>query len=331
MFESRQGTGVPGPPGSVPLPAGLHSFAAAVDAVRQVGRAGRGALAGATPEQVVAFTVLCDELSRIAACLRGESVLELATQWTHQHPDDGDDAQAGRLRKITRSAARSIARTFGADPDPDLIDRAQLADEFAVAEVSLACVVSKHAAHTWLRHASALAGRRLPLTRQTYAGGRIEVGKVAEIVRLTEPLTDDQARQVEALVVPLAVPTADLAAGEVMDVKYRTVRDVRNALLAAIAAIDPQGVADRAADAVAGRTVTRDQVDLMMGRLQVILPVAEVALIWQVLGDAVEAAHAAGDTRPPNHVRADTLRDLILHGGITGLTEPEATAPLDPD
>jgi hypothetical protein len=92
-------------------------------------------------------------------------------------------------------------------------------------------------------------------------------------------------------------------------------RDLEEALLL----VDPGEAAARAARAQDGRSVHRPRVlSDGMASLTAVLPVVTAVRIDDLLQNAARAARSAGDARTLEQLRADGLRDLILHPAWTG-------------
>jgi hypothetical protein len=297
---------------------------------------------------LVAMIVAAERLGRWAAAVRGDGVLALWERWAHHHdptdlpadlerrrrhtvpaPDQTLVTRARRLRAVARTTIRTWTRNvFGnglSDQERDAaeqLEQADLADSFVAVEASLACGVSKTTARTWLDVARTLATPgRLPVTSHALRTGSLDWPKTLEIVRATSPLTTSTATAVDTLVTPRATlpdpTTSPDDSHRVDEVELRTVPALRDALVAAILALDPDGAADRAATARRTRRVLIYPIDHVIGRLQADLPLEDCARISAILDTAVATARGNHDPRTTDQVRADTLVDLILDGGIT--------------
>ena len=137
-------------------------------------------------------------------------------------------AQAGELAAVAQIASRSAARdpevTVGADGRPGRVP------DDAAAEVSLGLVMSRCTAGWWLDLAVTLRWR-LAGTGGALAAGVIDLGRARLIAEATSVLAEQDARTVEAQVLPRA--------GEL------TSAGLRAALRRAVIAVDPGGAERR--------------------------------------------------------------------------------------
>ena len=137
-------------------------------------------------------------------------------------------AQAGELAAVAQIASRSAARdpevTVGADGRPGRVP------DDAAAEVSLGLVMSRCTAEWWLDLAVTLRWR-LAGTGGALAAGVIDLGRARLIAEATSVLAEQDARTVEAQVLPRA--------GEL------TSAGLRAALRRAVIAVDPGGAERR--------------------------------------------------------------------------------------
>jgi len=311
--------------GAATLPSAVAPGAA--PSVRQA--AGGPDLPRLSDGQLVSLVVAAERLSRMAMAVRGRGALELFERWA------ADDPRVPGEREAARPTERA----------------ADVAASWVAAELAPACGVSQLAVGKWLAAARSLgAPGRLPLTRAAFDQGRVDWAKVAEIVRVTADLNDDQAAQVEGRVVPGTLlplrpdelpvegmsardgsgssrgghPDTDpvtevLAPAEdapVCTARTRTVPQLRGALAAAVLTVDPAGAAARRRAAREARAVLLYPLDEALGRLQADVPLEDLARIGALLDAAAVRARAARDPRTADQVRADTLVGLILDGAL---------------
>ena len=137
-------------------------------------------------------------------------------------------AQAGELAAVAQIASRAAARdgTAGVDEEgrPDRVTPS------AASEVSLALAMSQIGASWWADLAVEL-GWRLRQTGAALAAGAIDLSRARLVAEATGPLSDEDARAVEDLVLP--------AAGG------QTTGQLRAALRRAVLRVDPDGAEDR--------------------------------------------------------------------------------------
>lgn len=281
------------------------------------------------------------------AAVRAQLTARLADAWTTrlavQRPSRDPSERGRRLRQVEREALRRWRRGTPTrrlpltDPDADGADDGDhgeavaLGRAFTIAEVSLACGVSRSKAAAWLATGSALAAPdRLTATAQAAARGLLDEAKVTEIVRATAPVDDRVAQAVDALIVPRAAlpepgPPADLGPGP-LGVEISTVPWLKDELAAAMMSLDPEGARARAETAQATRKVTWRRLDPTMGELRAVLPVLDGARILARLDEEAHS-HGAEDPRTFFQRRADALTDLCLHEGCVDRGR-DAAAPL---
>ena len=106
-------------------------------------------------------------------------------------------AAAGELAAVAQIASRS-ART-DRRAEVDAAGRPDRVTADAAGQVALALAMSHDGATSWTDLGVMLTWR-LPATGAALAAGQIDVARARMIVRMTSPLSDDAARQVEAAV-----------------------------------------------------------------------------------------------------------------------------------
>ena len=284
------------------------------------------AVGGLSDDELVGVVIAVHRLVGWATTVRAEAARAVADRWTiHDHlgrslPGSGGSARAGRLALVRRRAVRVWRRSAGrgaADQGRHVSEAGELGRAYAVAELSLACATSQHAVRGWLDAADALADPdRLPEAAAAAAAGLLDPGKLREIQRLTAPLPLEVAQHVDALVThrtTLPAPQPPLSGADpVTVVELRTLPDLRDALHAAILAIDPAGAGDRARHARRTRSIVSERYDEIMARLTVTLPIETAARIMTMLQTRADHAQAAGDHRSIRHLKVDILTDLLL-------------------
>ncbi|HEX2808509.1 MAG TPA: DUF222 domain-containing protein, partial [Kineosporiaceae bacterium] len=291
---------------------------------------------GLTDGELVEYVAAAERLSRWAQWMRGTGILALRHRWATTDPTDPTDptenpastdapdpagtAEAGtaeherarRLAGVERRERRHSPLAYGpADSD--------LAEAFAVSETALAAGVSETMARQWLRIAAALTDR-LPICSGALRAGRLDWSKIRAVAEVTDGRTTAITRAAEALVLPDALlpgpgdsrSPGDHRGGPVI----RTVPDLKNRLRAALLLLDAAGEADAAARERDTRRVACRAISPSMGELLATLPLDQIALIAARLDHAVIVARRARDPRTADHVRADTLTDLLTRGLI---------------
>jgi len=141
-------------------------------------------------------------------------------------------AQARELAAVAQVAARAAARDEDIGTGPD--GRPVRVPGSAVAEVALELTLSSYGAAGWA-HLGVELGWRLAATGAALEAGVIDLARARLIVEAAGPLSDENARKVEARVLP--------AAGG------QTSGMLRAALRRAVIAVDPGGAEGRRKDA----------------------------------------------------------------------------------
>ena len=183
------------------------------------------------------------------------------------------------------------------------------ASRWAPDELGLALGVGRLAAKTLLAESVTLS-RVLPDTLLALETGTIDAGKARALAELRVVLSPDQARAVEARVLPRA--------------GQQTWAQFRAALRRAVLRVDPDGGNRRHSAARTRRRVVVSPEEDGMSALWALLPATDAAAGWQLL---TQLAHSLGpdDPRSLDERRADLLVDLVT-GRLTH-THPDPTAP----
>lgn len=154
-------------------------------------------------------------------------------------------------------------------------------------------------------------------TGDALAAGSIDPARTGAIVRRLHDQVPEVALAVEAAVLPRA--------------ETRTAYQVRKDVEAELQRVDAEHAFERHAQARTLRSVSRPRVlDDGMAGLWVVLPAEHAVRIDAVLEAAARTARAAGDDRTLEQLRADGLRDLVLHTACeprTAFSLPDAGAP----
>ncbi len=213
---------------------------------------------------------------------------------------------AGTLAAIAELARRRPAEK--SPPAPAGSFPAQLS-EFIGDEVAAALTLTTHSADACLELALDLA-TRLPGTARALREGIIDYPKARLIADLTRVLTDEQARAVEARILP--------GAGQ------QTTGQLRAAVNRAVLAADPEAAAKRREEAQKDPRVRRWREDAGTAALAGYgLPPAEVLQADQRLTDRALALRDAGLTGSLEELRARAYLDTLLGQDSTPPTEPD--------
>src|ERR1700761_9193197 len=188
--------------------------------------------------------------------------------------------------------------------------------EFANDEVAAALTLTSQAADTCTALSLDLA-IRLPATARAHHAGLIDYAKARLIAEATRILSDDDARQVEARVLPKAAE--------------QTTGQLRAALARAVIAVDPQAAARRREEALKDPRVRRWQEDAGTSALAGYrLPPADVLAADQQLTARARTLRDAGVPGTIEELRARAYLDALLDRGST-LTRPPSPATSRPD
>lgn len=186
--------------------------------------------------------------------------------------------------------------------------------EFANDEVAAALTLTSQAADICTALSLDLA-IRLPATARAHHAGLIDYSKARLIAEATRILSDDDARQVEARILPKA--------GE------QTTGQLRAALARAVIAVDPQAAARRREEALKDPRVRRWQEDAGTAALAGHgLPPADVLAADQRLTARALALRDAGLPGSVGELRARAYLDALLDRDSTPApSEPAPTSP----
>ncbi len=183
-------------------------------------------------------------------------------------------------------------------------------------EIAMRTMCSRRTGHQLVREGHAYTGA-LTATGDALARGDLDPHQAAIVVQRLEPLALQVALDVQHQVLPGADRRTPTQLG----------RDIERALLTA----DPT---DAAARATRARTTRRvEHLRLLpdgMASLRAVLPATDAIGIDTTLDAAARTARTAGDPRTLDQLRADGLRDLILHTTCTSTTTSPDPQP-DPD
>ena len=186
--------------------------------------------------------------------------------------------------------------------------------EFANDEVAAALTLTSQAADTCTALSLDLA-IRLPASAAAHRAGLIDYPKARLIAEATRILSDDDARQVEALVLPKAAE--------------QTTGQLRAALARAVIAVDPGAAARRREEALKDPRVCRWQEDAGTAALAGhSLPPADVLAADQRLTARALALRDAGLPGSVGELRARAYLDALLDRDSTPTpSEPAPTGP----
>ena len=173
------------------------------------------------------------------------------------------------------------------------------------AEVGLALHVSNSHAESQLSLAHTLTDR-LPATLEAMRDGRVDLAKARALVDITQCLSVEDARAVEAKVLPKA--------------SGRTLMQVRAAARYQRDRVDPAAAERRRQQAKADRAVYFEPTEDGSATLTVQGPGERVFLAWLLLDEQARRLRAAGDPRSLSALRHDLMLDLILGKADTRVT-----------
>jgi hypothetical protein len=285
-FLAGDPDGVGEPWAGVEVPVEWCARASAADLYRGPGPELVAAVEEALREGVTGELSDDDLLGVVAAChrgvgwlttVRGEATRALMERWTgelHRDPNRGPagGVRARRLGPVRRNALRRWrqGRSMPGRPLPDQEPFQQPEEGSVPDDRDHRFVVGRIRTGTGVHGGRGLVGvwgvpqrggevgdgrRRVdqpgpvPGDGGRAWAGHLDPGKVAEIVRATEPLSDEDAAVVEGMVVYRAMlgdPAPPGREGDLVDVELRTIPQLKAALYAAILQVDPDRVRDRA-------------------------------------------------------------------------------------
>jgi hypothetical protein len=263
-------------------------------------------------------------------CAPGAPLARLADAATRDDrlADVGDDELIGVLRAWRRleswcnagllQAIAELARRRPADrtpPAPRGCFPEQLS-EFIADEIAAALTLSGRTAGTFLDLSLDLA-IRLPATARALHEGIIDHPKARLIADATRVLTDEEAREVEARILPRA--------GE------QTLGRLRASVARAVLAVDPQAAIRRREEAQKDPRVSRWQEDAGTAALAGFgLPPADVLEADQRITGRALALREAGLPGSLEELRARAYLDALLGHNSTPDQPPASTAPDPP-
>ncbi|MFI5068420.1 MAG: DUF222 domain-containing protein [Streptosporangiales bacterium] len=204
-------------------------------------------------------------------------------------------AQARELAAVAELARR---RGVALAPQPGRPPADQLKANFAPNEIALALTLTGCSADYWMSLAVSLDSR-LPATLATLAGGKIDLARAKLIDQYTTVLDDDQARMVEARVLPKA--------------ERQTTGQLRAALLRAVLAVDPAAAERRRKEAERNARVELtgepEGTASLLGRF---LPAAQASAAWSRIDMIAKALEDSGAAGGIDLLRAQVLLRLLL-------------------
>jgi hypothetical protein len=218
-------------------------------------------------------------------------------------------ASAGELAAVAQIASRS-ART-DRRAEVDAAGRPDRVTADAAGQVSLALAMSHDGATSWADLGVMLTWR-LPATGAALAAGEIDVSRARMIVRMTSPLSEEAARQVEAAVLGRA--------------GWLTLGQLHAALRRAVIKADPDGAERRRRQAERNACVALYPEDEGTATLAgYSLPGVEAAAAIARITALARAMKAAGSEGQIDWLRAHVFLGLLL--GTLPFTPPADSAP----
>jgi hypothetical protein len=260
----------------------------------------------AVPEHVDALT----ELSRVLQVTpAGPELARLVLSLDLDHLDAYDRvevvAAAGRVESWVHALKAQAAAAVDRHPRmraPVLkppTGRALTHQHISTATLAMRLHASSHEVSALIQTGLAVTGE-LSDTGAALASGAIDVPRARAIVRRLHDQVPEVSLAVEAAVLPRA--------------ETRTAYQVRKDVEAELQRVDGEHAIERHAHARSTRYVSRPRVlDDGMAGLWVVLPAEHAVRIDAALEAAARTARAAGDARTLAQLRADGLRDLVLH------------------
>ncbi len=168
-------------------------------------------------------------------------------------------------------------------------------------EVGAALRLSPGPAYDRCRRAQEIVGRLAPTLRELDAG-RISPAQATLLADAVHGLDDDVTAAVQQRVLARA--------------RFQTPAQTRQSLRRAVAAIDTAGAAERAADAYAERTVTKEPLDNAMTEIRAVLAATDAERVWRALDERAASARTKLRTSGQPDTGVDALRADALVGAI---------------
>ena len=137
----------------------------------------------------------------------------------------------------------------------------------------------------------------MPGTLAALTAGELSEWRATLIVQATAVLDPDMRRVADARLAGRLGTLSD--------------KQVRAAAMAVAYELDPRSFVDRAAYAVSRRRVSIRPAPDTMAYLTALLPAAQAVAVFAALNGAAGSAHAAGDPRSRDQVKADTLVERV--------------------
>jgi hypothetical protein len=241
-----------------------------------------------------------DVADRSPAPSSAAALIQFASSELSSH--DLLEVMAGWERLVSWAQARQadvIAEFARRRPGPYAPDEpGRAVSEFAADEIAVRLRITRRAADVKLAFALDLADR-LPATRQALLDGRIDLAKARAIVQHTAGLSDSATRQaVEERVLRRA--------------GSQTASELRRSLLRAVAATDPEAVAQRREKAVADRFLDVHPLPDGMAEIVGVMPAEDAMAVFTAV-DAIAQSADPNDARPVQARRVDALVDLCAN------------------
>jgi Domain of unknown function (DUF222) len=225
----------------------------------------------------------------------------------------GSWAAAGELAAVAQIASRSARTDRRASVDQ--AGRPDRVTTDAAGQVALALAMSHDGATAWADLGVTLEWR-LRATRAALAAGEIDLARARMIARVTGPLSDEAARQVEAAVLGRA--------------GWQTLGQLHAALRAAVIKADPEGAERRRREAERNAQVVLYPEDEGTATLAgYSLPGVQASAAMARITALAKAMRAAGNGGRIDLVRAQVFLGLLL-GTLPYIPPPPGAPPDDP-
>jgi hypothetical protein len=266
------------------------------------------------------------QLSSIARLLVAWAVRPPLGDMVHPSCEAEDPALARRLTDVSNRELAALPKITALTGDEKLLTPA-----FVAAEIALACGLSQRRAAERVVVAEALfVQSRHPRVAALAHAGLLEWSKLHLLVVSLNRLEPAAAEAVERLLIPDADLAVAHAAAEGAELDVRADPEhpggnlprvsswvfprLQREIAAAIAVVDRDAAAERAARARAERAVTATPEDDGTARLSARGPAEAVAAVMTDLDAVAAAAKAAGDSRTLDQVRADEFFHRLTNG-----------------